>query len=181
MKKQKKRTRSTRALSLSVAALAVAVIVVGGAMLWQGMRGGKTNVASGEGVSLDANVAKTVDATPAPQEPGIVIPGGTALSLPAGATEAEVSLPNPEENEGWYYIAYELRLKRPEDAPEDAPEEVIFTTGLIPPGMSCSKVTLTRPLEKGEYPAVLRVQPYRMNDSRTPTNNAELDIVLTVR
>ena len=47
--------------------------------------------------------------------------------------------------------------------------------------MSCSKVTLTRPLEKGEYPAVLRVQPYRMNDSRTPTNNAELDIVLTVR
>ena len=118
---------------------------------------------------------------PAPQEPGIVIPGRTALSLPAGATEAEISLPNPEENEGWYYIAFELRLKRPEDAPEDAPEEVIFTTGLIPPGMSCSKVTLTRPLEKGEYPAVLRVQPYRMNDSRTPTNNAELDIVLTVR
>ena len=111
----------------------------------------------------------------------MVIPGRTALSLPAGATEAEVSLPNPEENEGWYYIAFELRLKRPEDAPEDAPEEVIFTTGLIPPGMSCSKVTLTRPLEKGEYPAVLRVQPYRMNDSRTPTNNAELDIVLTVR
>ena len=66
-------------------------------------------------------------------------------------------------------------------SPWNAPEEVIFTTGLIPPGMSCSKVTLTRPLEKGEYPAVLRVQPYRMNDSRTPTNNAELDIVLTVR
>ena len=121
MKRQKKRTRSTRALSLSVAALAVAVIVVGGAMLWQGMRGGKANVASGEGVSLDANVARTVDAPPAPQEPGIVSPGRTALSLPAGATEAEVSLPNPEENEGWYYIAYELRLKRPEDAPEDAP------------------------------------------------------------
>ena len=86
MKKQKKRTRSTRALSLSVAALAVAVIVVGGAMLWQGMRGGKANVASGEGVSLDANVAKTVDAPPAPQEPGIVIPGRTALSLPARNT-----------------------------------------------------------------------------------------------
>ena len=64
MKKQKKRTRSTRALSLSVAALAVAVIVVGGAMLWQGMRGGKANVASGEGVSLDANVARIVDAPP---------------------------------------------------------------------------------------------------------------------
>lgn len=181
MKKQRKKVRSVRSLILSVAALAVAVIVVGGALLWQGAHGGRANVASGEGVSLDANVARIVDATPAPQEPGIVIPGRTALSLPAGATEAEVSLPNPEENEGWYYIAFELRLKRSEDAPEDAPEEVIFTTGLIPPGMSCSKVTLTRPLEKGEYPAVLRVQPYRMNDSRTPTNNAELDIVLTVR
>lgn len=181
MKKPKKRSRSTRSLSLSVAALAVAVLVVSGALLWQQMRGGKANVASGEGVSLEANVNKTVDATPAPEEPGIVIPGRTALSLPAGALEAEVSLPNPAENEGWYYIAYELRLKRPEDVPEDTPEEVIFTTGLIPPGMSCSKVTLTRALEKGEYPAVLHVQPYRMNESRTPTNNADLDVTLIVR
>ena len=52
MKKQKKKVRSSRALSLSVAALAVAVIVVGGALLWQEVRGGKANVASGEGVSL---------------------------------------------------------------------------------------------------------------------------------
>ena len=71
-------------------------------------------------------------------------------------------------------------MKRPENAPEDEPEEVIFTTGLIPPGLYCNKVTLTREMEAGVYPAILHVQPYRMDEELSPTNNADLELLLVV-
>lgn len=105
-------------------------------------------------------------------EPAVAIPGWGSMTIPAGVTEAAASIQNPEENEGWYYLTFELRLKET--------DEVVFTTGLIPPGQYCSKVTLSREFEPGEYEAVLCVQPYRISD-KSPTNNAELETVLLVK
>lgn len=110
--------------------------------------------------------------TPAPTAPGIAIPGWAGLSLPAGVTEAEVPLFNPEANADWYYLTFELRLKET--------DEVLFTTGLIPPGLYCNKVELTRPLEIGEYECTMFVQPYFIREVPTPTNNAVFDIPLSV-
>lgn len=120
---------------------------------------------------VDPNAGDKVAATPAPAEPGVAIPGWSKMTVRAGLTEVQTSLPNPMENDGLYYLTYELRLKDT--------DEVLFTTGLIPPGKYCNAVTLSRALEPGEYAAIIRVQPYRMSD-QSPTNNAELATLLVV-
>lgn len=122
-------------------------------------------------LQIDPNAGALVTPTPAPVEPGVAIPGWGSMIIPAGVTEVATSMQNPEANAGWYYLTFELRLKDT--------NEVIFTTGLIPPGQYCNKVTLSRPLEKGEYAAVIHVQPYRISDM-SPTNNADMETVLIV-
>ena len=123
-------------------------------------------------LAIDPNAGDRVYATPAPTEPGVAVPGWSRMTVPAGVTEVSTSLPNPEANEGRYYLTYELRLKDT--------GEVLFTTGLIPPGKYCNSVTFSRPLEPGEYPAIIHVQPYRISD-QSPTNNADLETVLVVK
>ena len=123
-------------------------------------------------LEVDQNAGALITPTPVPQEPGIVIPGWGELKIPAGVTEVQTAFRNPEANADWYYLSLELRLK-------DS-GETIFTTGLIPPGQYCNKVTLTRPLKKGEYAAIMHVQPYKMDESQTPTNDADVETVLIV-
>lgn len=122
-------------------------------------------------LAVDPNAGELVTPETEEQEPGVAIPGWGSLTIPAGETEVQTSLQNPEANEGWYYLTFELRLKDT--------DEVLFTTGLIPPGQYCNQVTLTRAMEKGEYDAVIHVQPYRISD-QSPTNNADMENVLIV-
>lgn len=123
-------------------------------------------------LEIDPNAGELITPTPAPTEPGVAIPGWGSITLPAGVTEAAASLRNPEANAGWYYLTFELRLKDT--------DEVLFTTGLVPPGQYCNAVTLTRALEPGEYAAVVHVQPYRISD-QSPTNNADMETILIVQ
>ena len=126
----------------------------------------------GQGIVIEASgdVAKGYVGTTLPE---ISIPGRTVLELPVGVTEAEVSLHNPEDNADYYDLSFTLIIKET--------GETVFTTGLIPPGYQCSRVTLTEALEKGEYDAILRVQPYLKDEAHTPVNNAELSILLIVK
>ncbi|MBR3796539.1 MAG: hypothetical protein IKK34_11045 [Clostridia bacterium] len=123
-------------------------------------------------LEIDPNAGALITPTPAPQEPGVAIPGWGSMTIPAGVTEVQTSMQNPAANEGWYYLTFQLRMKDT--------GEVLFTTGLIPPGQYCNKVTLTRALEPGEYPAIIHVQPYRISD-QSPTNNADMETVLIVK
>ncbi|GEM_PF-2102835 len=130
-------------------------------------------------LQIDPNAGELVTPTPAPTEPGVAIPGWGSITLPAGVTEAATTLKNPEANEGWYYLTFEMRLPTVDEETGEESYEVLFTTGLIPPGQYCNQVTLTRALEPGEYNVILHVQPYRMSD-KTPTNNADTETVLIV-
>ena len=130
-------------------------------------------------LEIDPNAGELVTPTPAPTEPGVAIPGWGSITLPAGVTEAATTLKNPEANEGWYYLTFEMRLPTVDEETGEESYEVLFTTGLIPPGQYCNQVTLTRALEPGEYNVILHVQPYRMSD-KTPTNNADTETVLIV-
>lgn len=131
-------------------------------------------------LEIDPNAGELITPTPAPTEPGIAIPGWGSITLPAGVTEAQVALQNPEANADWYYLTFELRLPTVDEETGEESYEVIFTTGLIPPGQYCNKVTLTRALEAGEYTATVHVQPYRISD-QSPTNNADMETVLIVK
>ena len=130
-------------------------------------------------LEIDPNAGERVTPTPAPTEPGVAIPGWGSITLPAGVTEAATTLKNPAANEGWYYLTFEMRLPTVDEETGEESYEVLFTTGLIPPGQYCNQVTLTRALEPGEYNVILHVQPYRMSD-KTPTNNADTETVLIV-
>lgn len=108
---------------------------------------------------------------PAPAS-GIAIPGWGKITIPADQKEVSVDFPNPEANTGKYYLTFELRLKDT--------GEVLYTSGLVPPGKHIQHITLSRELEKGTYKAVIHVQPYKMDQAQTPTNNANMETDLIV-
>ncbi len=123
-------------------------------------------------LQVDPNAGELITPEPTPVDPGVTITGWGGIKLPAGKLEASTALYNPIENEGWYDMTFELRMAET--------GEVIFTTGLVPPGQYCNKVTLTRKLEAGQYAGILHVQPYRQDEAQTPTNNVDLDIAIIV-
>ena len=181
-RKKKKRRRRRRKPVWPKVVLVIIVIALLAAGAWM-LFGGKDNsetqnvqptvtATPAPKLEIDPNAGALVTPTPAPQEPGVAIPGWGSMTIPAGVTEVQTAMQNPEANEGWYYLTFELRLKDT--------NEVIFTTGLIPPGQYCNKVTLTRALEPGEYAAIVHVQPYRISD-QSPTNNADMETVLIVK
>ena len=100
---------------------------------------------------------------------GIAIPGWGSIHIHAGEKLVDVNLENPIDNEGKYYLSFSVYLKG-----EDKP---LAETGLIQPGESALKLSLSHPLDAGEYEAVVLVQPYRMADG-SATNNAEIETIL---
>lgn len=189
---QRNRTRRSRhrqqrkRMQLLIALAAVVVLAVVAVLIWKYAQPEAAPVPAPTAsptptaeLEIDPNAGERVTPTPAPTEPGVAIPGWGSITLPAGVTEAATTLKNPAANEGWYYLTFEMRLPTVDEETGEESYEVLFTTGLIPPGQYCNQVTLTRALEPGEYNVILHVQPYRMSD-KTPTNNADTETVLIV-
>lgn len=159
----------------------LAIIVVGGGIFAGLLISGNLPIGgqqtpSGSGLYIDPSAGEYVAPTQAPQapqetKPGIAIPSWSSLTIPANTTEVSVDFFNPEANDGYYYMTFELRL---------ADGEVLYTSGLVPPGKHIQKITLSRGLPTGKYDAAVFVQPYNMDDTLTPTNNADLKIKLIV-
>lgn len=117
---------------------------------------------------------------PETKEPsqGVAIPGWGTIVIPANKSEnIVVDFYNPELNDGLYYLTFELRIA--DDSEQGY--EVIYKSGLVEPGKHIQKISLTRGLEPGTYDAFIYVQPYRMDEYRTPTNNANLKTELIVK
>ena len=142
----------------------LALIIVIALLLVVILRISSSKEQQNHGVVLEPNKETSQDVQAGTDLPGIVIPGWTAIKLPAAKTEADVSLHNPDGNDGYYDLSFTLKLSET--------DEVIFTTGKIAPGYKCSKVTLERELEPGKYEAIMMVQPYLQDEKQTPTNNA---------
>ncbi len=110
-------------------------------------------------------------------EQGVVIVGRDSMIFSADTKEQEVSFVNPGENSQMYYLTFEIRLY--DINGQDY--EVLYTSGLVEPEKSINHITLSRKLEKGKYDAVIHVQPYRMNEDKTLTNNVDMRIKLLVK
>lgn len=108
---------------------------------------------------------------------GVAIPGWGTLTIPANQTDVTVDFFNPEANKDLYYLTFELRLL--DDSEKGY--EVLYTSGLVEPSLHIQKITLNRALSAGTYDAVIHVQPYRMNEEKTPTNNADMKTSLVVK
>ena len=156
-----------KSLSVFIIILLIAIIILLVALLIP-----QNEDDTGKGVVFEPNNSSQTQGYVGTNLPGIAIPGWGAIKLPSGVKEADVSLHNPESNQGYYDLSFTLKLA-------DSGEE-IFSTGPIEPGYKCTHVTLTRELEPGEYEAIMFVQPYLQDEDQTPTNNAELEILLIV-
>ena len=100
---------------------------------------------------------------------GIAIPGFDALTFAAGTTEQDVELFNPAGNECVFKITLAL---------EDG--TALWESGPIRPGESVNRITLSRPLDAGTYPAALSYHCYSARDG-TPLNGAEIKLKIEVK
>ena len=143
-------------------------------------------------IDESAGEYKAPEAEAKPEVPGVTIPGWGSFTIPPHVTERNnmVDFYNPEENDGYYYLTFELLVPVHND--EDATEvkegeepvieyESVYASQLVPPGKHIQSITLTHGIEPGEYDAIIHVQPYTMDDSLTPTNNADMKTKLIVR
>lgn len=101
---------------------------------------------------------------------GITLPGYSSVVLPAGEKNVQMVLPNPSTNP--CYFRFTLVLKDT--------GEVLYTSGLIPPGMAVKQVKLSRALQKGDYTLEIRVETASLSD-RTPMNGGVQEVSLAVK
>ena len=113
-------------------------------------------------------VERFAEATPGSGE-NIAIPGYEKLSFAAGKTAQAVNLKNPAENACTFVLALTL---------EDG--ETLWTGKALSPGEAFTRVTLTRALDAGEYPATLHYDCFSLQDN-TPLNGAEIQLTIEVR
>lgn len=83
-----------------------------------------------------------------PTQPGTIdFACFTRWTIPAGqANNLRIDLENPEGNRG--YFTFEIRLADT--------GEVLYRSDMVPPGESLKRISLNRPLEAGDYNAVLQ-------------------------
>ena len=132
----------------------------------------------GGGIVFDPSQGEYVPpSTTGQAEPGVAIPGFGTLTIPPNVTEVTVDFYNPEANADRFYLSFEIRI--PNDSEEGY--ETIYKSGLVKAGNHIQKISLSHSFEKGEYDAYLFVQPYKVDEDLTPTNNANLKFKLIVK
>lgn len=98
---------------------------------------------------------------------GIRIPGYPRITIAADTADVTMNLKNPEGNP--CYFTFEIALK------ED--DEILYTSKMVEPGKAITDVTLERALEKGEYPAVIRITTNSLEDGSV-MNGANVETTL---
>lgn len=168
-------------MSLGVSGLMVGSFITGDFRLLDWLGFGSSGDSSGDegGLKIDTNAGDyVVPIVNSNIEPNVAIPGWGRITIPSGTTEiTSVDFYNPEENEGLYYLTFELLL------PDGDKYISLYKSGAVPPGKHIQKITLNQTLGLGTYDALIHVQPYRINEDGsvgTPTNNANMGTTLVV-
>jgi len=101
----------------------------------------------------------------------VAVPGVGYLNATAGETLVPVNFFNPEGNP--CYFRYEIVLA-------DTGESLWKSEELLPPGMKISQIELAKPLDAGNYAAVLKVIPLSL-DQQQELNSSEIGFELRVK
>ena len=99
----------------------------------------------------------------------IAIPGYEKLDFAAGKRAQTVNLGNPAENACTFVLTLTL---------EDG--ETLWTGEALKPGEAFTRITLSRALDVGDYPATLHYDCYTIEDNQ-PLNGAEIQLTLEVK
>ena len=103
----------------------------------------------------------------ADNEPLFFLPAYETVTVKAGAAEVFMPLINPDVNE--YPLRFVIVLSET--------KETVFVSELLAPSARAETITLERPLEKGEYRAVLHVEAYEA-DSLAFVGAASVSLLL---
>lgn len=154
-----------------------AVVVIGGTAVFGYMKGwfGSEKADKEVTAQVDPNAEDWDGSVPdAPKgnakAESIAIPGYPRIQLPAGQTEVELLLGNPEGNP--CFFEYTLVLKDT--------NELLYESQQIPPGEAVAKVSLSKPLDAGEYPAVLKISTKSIQ-TQEEMNGANVETLLEVQ
>lgn len=101
---------------------------------------------------------------------GIRIPGYPRITIQADTKDVTMNLINPEGNP--CYFTFEIVLTEE--------NETIYVSEIVEPGKSITDVTLSHALEKGEYPAVIKITTTSLEDGLA-MNGANVETVLVVQ
>lgn len=113
-------------------------------------------------------VERFAEANPGNGE-NIAIPGYEKLSFAAGKTAQAVNLKNPPENACTFVLTLTLEGG-----------ETLWTGKALSPGEAFTRITLSKTLDAGDYPATLHYDCFSLQDN-TPLNGAEIQLTIEVR
>ena len=113
-------------------------------------------------------VERFAEAAPGNGE-NIAIPGYEKLSFAAGKTVQAVNLKNPAENACTFVLTLTLEGS-----------ETLWTGKALSPGEAFTRITLSRALDAGDYPATLHYDCYTIEDNRS-LNGAEIELIIEVK
>ena len=101
---------------------------------------------------------------------GIRILGYPRITIQADTKDVTMNLKNPEGNP--CYFTFEIVL-----TDED---ETLYISEMVEPGKAITNVTLSRALEKGEYPAMIKIKTTSLADG-LEMNGANVETILVVQ
>ena len=104
------------------------------------------------------------------KQEGIRILGYPRITIQADTTDVTMNLKNPEGNP--CYFTFEIVLTDE--------EESLYQSKMVEPGKAITNVTLSRALEKGEYPAMIKITTTSLEDGME-MNGANVETVLVVQ
>ena len=120
------------------------------------------------GASSGDKAERFAEATPGSGE-NIAIPGYEKLTFAAGKRAQTVNLQNPAENACTFVLTLSL-----------TDGEALWTGKALSPGEAFTRITLSKALDAGDYPATLRYDCFSLQDN-TPLNGAEIQLTIEVQ
>jgi len=110
----------------------------------------------------------------------VALPGWLDIEIAANQTEIKkgINFFNPKINEGYYDLMFTLQVDVNKDGKFDEETETLFESGLVPAGYTIREIVMSQALEKGEYDAVVFIQPYPAGETETALNNGKAAIKL---
>lgn len=174
-----KKKKRVLLIVIIIAAIAVAAVVLVVVKPGKSDRAAIQASSNKKELKLDSDQGEYQDMTEKGESPrNIVMPGWSGFTFPAETTDivGRVDFYNPDENEGYYYMSFELLV----DTDGSGEYKSLYQSDLVEPGNHIQKIKISEPLKAGVYKAKVFIQPYSIADLDRPLNTGTVEITLNV-
>ena len=188
MEEKNESRKSRKGLIIVLVLIVLLLLGVIGYLLFRGQAApgtiGQEQTQEGPQLELDKSQGEYQERETAPPddsgvdpEVSVTLPGWTQITIPADTTKIDrgIDFYNPDRNKGYYYLTFELNLDEDGDGEY---ETNLYKSGLVEAGNHIQEIEISKPLPPGTYRAQVFLQPYRMDEDKTATNNGSVNIRL---